>query len=1196
MPSSQVSAERSAPRRVVPRPELPSLLLGFVMLVLALVAGGAVEAAGLRAASHDGYGRLVFDFDRASGFKASVEGGKLVINFDQPFAAKLDAAARTLDSYVGQGTLSADRRTATFPLKRPVSLRSFGNERSVVIDLVDAPAPDAAPKPAANVAAPTPTEAAPAAKPTTEAAAAPKPAEAAPAPAAPPPGPASRPSVSMPMPPPFKPAEQAAAPKSADAAPAPKPVEAAAAPKPIESSVTAPAKETPQAAAKPAPSSSPAAEVHGPAVPVRIGQHDDFTRLVFEWPSAVNYKVSSDGPVTRLDFDHAGTIDVERLRRSLPRAVGGFDAVSGPDGLSVAMAIPVKATVRHFRNGNSIVLDVLAPPGAAPAAADTAASLPSPTPAAAPAPSSDTKAAPAAAEIASNLLLSEPVPGPVREPRAFDGPVPTISLTATATPQAIVIGVPWQPLPAAAIFARGGYIYMVFDHPAAFDFAALRRVGPRISNPEQLALAEGGALRFQISNGYGARILRTGDGWQLTVRPDTLRPETELPVIADSASGAVAVGISGALPPIAVPDPELGDMLQVVPIAVAGRGLTNLRSFALFSVLPSLQGVVVAPRGDGVQVRTEANRVMIGTISALAGAPSTIAPGTAKFFEFARWLQPEVDFTETRQLLERNAAEADDVHRAGARFELAQFYLARDHAIDALGILNLVTETKPELANDPAVKALRGAVRVALDRGDDATADLKDSRLDRIENISLWRAVALAEAGDWAKANDLFKAAQTIPAEYPPDLQWKFALAAAEAAIDASEVQRAYRLLEPLARRDLPPNVRNRSEYLRARALLAADDVRSAMPILERLMSDGDPWARAHAEAIWVEQALKAGKITPADAINRLERSRYAWTGDELEFNILRRLAELYLAQGNPRNAFERFHSAVTFFGDRPDVAAIQDEMTEAFVGLYVGPSADKLPPLVALSLYDDYRDLTPPGARGDDMIQHLADRLVQVDLLDRAAELLDYQVRNRLTGADKGRIGVRLAIVDLLDHNPQGALDGLDASEAPNLPPDIALDRQRLRARALLDLGFADKALAALTDSSRETDLLRAEIDSRGQRWAQAAQVLWRVVGSTDDKAIDPARSQAVVNLAVALVLSGDREGTRKLDDSFGAAMAKGPNAEAYAVLTRGMGDPGKGIDVAALSKRFTQLTQFQTAMDKYRVKLRNSGLSTVN
>ena len=50
----------------------------------------------------------------------------------------------------------------------------------------------------------------------------------------------------------------------------------------------------------------------------------------------------------------------------------------------------------------------------------------------------------------------------------------------------------------------------------------------------------------------------------------------------------------------------------------------------------------------------------------------------------------------------------------------------------------------------------------------------------------------------------------------------------------------------------------------------------------------------------------------------------------------------------------------------------------------------------------------------GDDMIRKLADRLVSVDLLDRAGDLLNHQVRERLEGEDKSRVGMRLAMIHL--------------------------------------------------------------------------------------------------------------------------------------------------------------------------------------
>ena len=66
-------------------------------------------------------------------------------------------------------------------------------------------------------------------------------------------------------------------------------------------------------------------------------------------------------------------------------------------------------------------------------------------------------------------------------------------------------------------------------------------------------------------------------------------------------------------------------------------------------------------------------------------------------------------------------------------------------------------------------------------------------------------------------------------------------------------------------------------------------------------------------------------------------------------------------------------------------------------------------------SLFYDNIDLTPIGADGDEMIRRMADRLVAVDLLGPAANLLAYQVNKRLDGVARAS-GLHQAGGDLSD------------------------------------------------------------------------------------------------------------------------------------------------------------------------------------
>ena len=71
-------------------------------------------------------------------------------------------------------------------------------------------------------------------------------------------------------------------------------------------------------------------------------------------------------------------------------------------------------------------------------------------------------------------------------------------------------------------------------------------------------------------------------------------------------------------------------------------------------------------------------------------------------------------------------------------------------------------------------------------------------------------------------------------------------------------------------------------------------------------------------------------------------------------------------------------------------------------------------------------------------MIRRLADRLVSVDLLDQAAELLQYQVDNRLQGAARAQVATRLAVIYLMNRKPDKAQAVLRATRTADLSNEL--------------------------------------------------------------------------------------------------------------------------------------------------------------
>ena len=179
------------------------------------------------------------------------------------------------------------------------------------------------------------------------------------------------------------------------------------------------------------------------------------------------------------------------------------------------------------------------------------------------------------------------------------------------------------------------------------------------------------------------------------------------------------------------------------------------------------------------------------------------------------------------------------------------------------------------------------------------------------------------------------------------------------------------------------------------------------------------------------------------------------WRGDDTEAEGLQLLARLYTEDGRYRDAFRIMRVALAARPTSDLTRRIQDEAAASFDSLFLAGKGDALPAIDALALfYHDFRELTPIGRRGDEMIRRLADRLVSVDLLDQAAELLQHQVDRRLQGAARAHVATRLAVIYLMNHKADKALATLRGTRLAELPNDVRNQRLLLEGRALSDVG----------------------------------------------------------------------------------------------------------------------------------------------
>ncbi len=301
--------------------------------------------------------------------------------------------------------------------------------------------------------------------------------------------------------------------------------------------------------------------------------------------------------------------------------------------------------------------------------------------------------------------------------------------------------------------------------------------------------------------------------------------------------------------------------------------------------------------------------------------------------------------------------------------------------------------------------------------------------------------------------------------------------------------------------------------------------------------------------------ALNAGALTAPQAIEQLERLRFRWRGDALEMKTLRKLASLYFGRGQWRDGLKTLRVATQNFGGEDAARVAQDDMRGAFVNLFLKSGADKMKPVDALSLFYDNLDLTPIGPDGDEMIRRMSDRLVAVDLLAPAENLLAYQVDKRLDGIAKAEVATRLAGVYLMDHKADKAVATIRDSQITGLPDDEMHNRLILEARAFAALKQWDNALDLIAvDQSDDTKRLRADIYWESGNWAVAGQKAEEMLDTrwSDPAPLTEVERGGLMRAAVAYSLANDEASLARLRAHFMPKMKGTPDATCSRCLRR--------------------------------------------
>ncbi|MDC9824421.1 hypothetical protein PRN20_11820 [Devosia sp. ZB163] len=918
-----------------------------------------------------------------------------------------------------------------------------------------------------------------------------------------------------------------------------------------------------------------------PVATVRVGRNPTFVRLQVDWNVDTKAQFTLKGTQGSARFDWPAALDLTPLNEDLPAEIKRASNKVGKAASTLDVAVAEGVIPRFYQmSPRQFILDIdIAPTDGLKVvleAEDKAnkARL-------------DLEAAAKDQEqrLAARLGLEASHDNAAELYPASRGAVTPVVSTVGNT---VRIAFPFDADTPAAVFRRGDVVWMVFDTPQVVanppSSDALSSIA---SGFEVVTAGETKVVRMDLAADRLATLGSEGRAWVLSLG-DTLLAATEPVALLrerdEQGRFQMSANMERPGKVHVLRDPVVGDTLRVVTALPPARGMTRSLQFVDFDALRSAHGLVIKPRTDELDVELEDKVALISSRTGLtlseAEASRKLDAGNApqfraSYLDLNVWRETDpTAFARRKEAAMSSAAAAEGRLRDVARLELAQLYVGNELAYEAIGVLDVL---QAELKSDDLRKKaqlVRAIADTLATRPKDALPILNAGTFPDEADALLWRTIARTEVSDYRGARLDAVAAEGIISSYPVWVQTKFLFAATRAAVETKDEQLALRLVAKVDFPKLDPEQVSFYQLMQGRiSELGRRDDEALETYGTVIAADFRP---TRAEAVYRTLLLldKGGKIDLSKATETLAAEVLTWRGTALEADMQKLLAQLYFKNHAYREGFITVREAAASFPDSTVIDSLLTDAQATFEDLYLNGAADKLADLDALALFYDFRQLTPPGTRGDEMIRNLTRRLVKVDLLQQAGDLLEYQVDSRLTGVAQAQVATDLALIRIADRHPEEALKVLARTRLADLPPQLERQRRILESRALIDAGRQELALDLISKlEGRDADYLRVDGYWKARNYAQASElleVLSTPAARTDKMNQDERMS--VVKAAVGFVLAGDKLGLSRLRSKFSDQMANSAEWPLFEYVTR---------DIAPQSVEFRKVAQEIASQD---------------
>lgn len=763
-------------------------------------------------------------------------------------------------------------------------------------------------------------------------------------------------------------------------------------------------------------------------------------------------------------------------------------------------------------------------------------------------------------------------------------------------------------------------------------------------------------LRLTTDGSLHATASQSGNNyeWNITLNNTAPRPALDTAVTVDTANNvnSMLFNVFDVAPPLQFFDPILQDRMVVVPTFETSRGVGLQRSYPELTLLSTQQGIAMIAQRNDVVADVSRQGVRVTSSSSLAVSPSLpmlteddrpirgISARSDVLIPYDQWYVPARDFFRERQLRLSQVAHATEDDMPFALQSMMALYMGSDFMPEAAGYLQIIKSHYPDFYAEHKLALVSAACNVYMNHLPEALMDLNAKELENLDEAKMWRDIVMVLAPNSAPAAAVVAAATSNLNEalnrnavaplasapnpgpgnaqpvspptytaptldfatynkrfirfYPTHLRQRIVQLVANAPGYRNKENAVLEIYNSLANDGiLPSSIDGQSKILIAKVLAKKNHIPEAIDALNKVVNESrDLRAQTEAQYNILLMRFSKGEIDADTVTYELENLKLAWRGDWLEHDILMQLAQIYYDNKRYGDTLRSWKSLIDAFPTDPEVLKLSADMSELFENLFLKGEADSMPPLESLATFYEFRELTPVGERGDMMIQKLADRLAGVDLIDRAVQLLKSQIKFRLSGEARSRVGARLAILQLVNNQPQEALSTIETTNFTGSAPDLQLQRAEISARALASLGRTEDALSLLAnDRSNSASLLRLDIFWDTKDWPNVINQAEDLLGSRANLTapLNTQETDILLKLVLGYTFENDRTQLKYLRDYYSGLLTDTSYKQIFDYLTNDT-SPLDPEDFALVAK---QISHTESFMDIFKQKIAQGKLS---